>query len=209
MRGGKSSDSTPALLGNTGPQVYSCGMSRRSDISVLGGAVAVALLTAPVAAAPKPIDSWGKAGVDLETYRNDSLECGLLGYYADVSQTEQAQAFVRATRQMEGADNTNYAAPSASAAQAMDMTIVQARQYEQIRRSIRPERRISELKTGMEAVVQDCLRERGYVQFRLTDEQREALADLRNGSDERRAFLHGLASDPAVLDSQKLPVARS
>ena len=184
-------------------------MSRRNDISVLFGALAITLAAAPVAAEPLPVDSWGRAGVAYETYRNDSLECGLVGYYADVSQTEQAQAFVRATRQMEGADNANYVAPGASAAQTMDGVIIQARQYEQIRRGIRPEKQAKDLKRGMEAVVGDCLRERGYVAFRLTDDQRERLSKLDKGSDERRAYLYSLASNPEVLDAQALPPTTS
>ncbi len=183
-------------------------MSRRNDISVLL-AIAATLAALPAAAEPKPVDSWGRAGVTYETYRNDSLECGLIGYYADVSQTQQARDFVRATRQMEGVDNSNYSAPGASAAQTMDGVIMQARQYEQIRRSIRPERRIEELKRGMEAVVGDCLRERGYVRFRLTEDQRKMLIKPDRGSEDRRAFLYRLASDGAVLASQALPGAKS
>jgi hypothetical protein len=206
-----------------------CGMSRGNDISVLLAAAALALTASPAAAEPRPIDSWGRANVDYETYRNDSLECGLLGYSADVSETEQARMFVAATRQMESIDNSNYASPSATAAasvgsggsrggvQVPDVStmavtsrgVEQARQYEQVRRGIRPERRMEELKRGMTAIVQDCLRERGYVQFRLTDEQREALSKLRRGSDERREFLHSLASDRAVLEAQVLPQAAS
>ncbi len=204
-------------------------MSRGNDISVLLGAAALILTASPAAAEPKPVDSWGRADVDYETYRNDALECGLLGYSADVSQTEQARMFVTATRQLESIDNTNYAGPGATAAAAVggggsqggvqvpDVSsaamvsrgVEQARQYEQVRRSIRPERRMEELKRGMTAVVEDCLRERGYVQFRLTDEQREALSKLRRGSDERRQFLHRLASNLAVLDAQGLARARS
>lgn len=178
-------------------------MSRRSDISLLC-AVGLALAASPAVAKPKPVDSWGRAGVDYETYRTDSLECGLVGYYADVSQTRQAQLFVGATRQMESVDTTNYVAPGASAAQTMDGVVVQARQYEQIRRSIRPDKRAQELKQGMEAVVGDCLRERGYVQFRLTDDQQDMLSHLDRGSDERRQFLHALASNPDVLGAQAL-----
>jgi len=178
-------------------------MSRRNDIFVLLGTFTIALAT-PASAEPKPVDSWGRAGVDYETYRNDSLECGLVGYYADVSQTEQARAFVTATRQLEGVDNPNYAPPNASPAEAAYMVAGQARQYEQIRRGIRPERRMDELKQGMVAVVEDCLRERGYIEFRLTDVQREALSKLDKGSDERRQFLHGLAANPEVLDTQAL-----
>src|SRR6188472_2243651 len=101
-------------------------MSRRNDISVLFGALAITLAAAPVAAEPLPVDSWGRAGVAYETYRNDSLECGLVGYYADVSQTEQAQAFVRATRQMETVDNPNYVPPNATVADAAAMGAEQA-----------------------------------------------------------------------------------
>jgi hypothetical protein len=183
-------------------------MSSRNDISVLLAFAAV-LAAMPAAAEPRPFDSWGRAGVAYETYRNDSLECGLVGYYADVSQTEEAQAFVTATRRLEDSDNSNYAAPGASAAQAMDAMVVQARQYEQIRRSIRPEQKMRALKNGMEAVVEDCLKDRGYVHFRLTEAQRETLSHLDSGSEERREYLYRLASNADVLDAQALPSAAS
>ena len=199
-------------------------MSRGNDISVLW-AVALAVAATPATAAPKPVDSWGRAGIDYETYRNDSLECGLIGHYADVSKTEQAQMFARASRQMESVDSTNFVpaggatasyAPSGPggaasnyplpvASPATDMMVERGRQYEQIRRSIRPERRMDELKHGMVSVVEQCLQDRGYVQFRLTDEQREMLSHLDRGSDERRQFLYGLASNPDVLEAQALP----
>jgi hypothetical protein len=183
-------------------------MAKRGDISVLV-ATAAALAATPAAADPRPVDSWGRAGVAYETYRNDSLECGLAGYYADVSETQQAQAFVGASRQMEAVDNSNYVSPGANAAQVMDGTVLQARQYDQIRRGIRPERRMRELKHGMEAVVEDCLKERGYVQFRLTDDQREMLSHLDRGSDARREYLYSLASNAEVLDAQAVPPGAS
>ncbi len=183
-------------------------MGIRKDISVLS-ALATVLAATPAAAEPKPVDSWGRAGVAYETYRNDSLECGLVGYYADVSHTAEAQAFVTATRRLEDSDDSNYSSPGASPAQAMDAMVVQARQYEQIRRSIRPEQKMRALKDGMEAVVQDCLRERGYVQFRLTDEQRETLSHLDRGSEQRREFLYRLASNADVLHAQAVPPASS
>ena len=185
-------------------------MSRRNDISVLWGALAIALAAAPAAAEPLPVDSWGRAGVAYETYRNDSLECGLVGYYADVSQTEQAQAFVRATRQLEGADNTNYVAAGRQRGANHGRG---GRPGPPIRADPpeHPPREAGEatLKRGMEAVVEDCLRERGYVEFRLTDDQRERLSKLDKGSDERREFLYSLASNPDVLDAQALPPTAS
>ena len=168
---------------------------------------AAALCATPALAEPAPVDSWGRANVDLETYRKDSLECGLQGYYADVSQTAQAKDFVRATRQLQSVDNSNYVAPNASPQEAASQWVGQAQRYDQIRRGIRPEQRIAELKQGMTAVVGECLRRRGYVKFRLTEAQSEALAKLRQGSDERRAYLHGLAADAEVLKAQALPAA--
>lgn len=202
-------------------------MTPRNEISALWAALAVTLVATPAAAARNPVDSWGRANVDYQTYRNDSLECGLLGHYADVSQTEQARLFVGASRQLESIDNTNHAPAATSSAASMggggsrggiltpnasDAAIVssgveQARRYEQVRRGIRPERRMAELKQGMTAVVEGCLRERGYVQFRLTDEQRRALSRLREGSDERREYLYELASDAEILHAQALPPA--
>src|SRR6186713_2173138 len=120
-------------------------MSRRTAISVLRGACAAALVATPAAAQPKPVDSWGRAGVAYDTYRNDSLDCGLVGHYADVSQTKQAQAFVGATRQLEAVDNPNYVPPNATPEEAAYMMAGQSRHYEQIRGGIRPERRMQEL----------------------------------------------------------------
>lgn len=185
-----------------------CGMRRRNDISVLL-AISLALSAVPAAAEPRPVDSWGRADVSYEAYRNDALECGLVGYYADVSQTAEAQAFVGASRQLEAIDNPNYASPGASPADIASLGVEQARRYEQIRRSIRPEQKMRALKQGMEAVVEDCLRDRGYVQFRLTEDQREMLSHLDRGSDERRAFLHALASNPTVLQAQAVPSGAS
>jgi hypothetical protein len=181
-------------------------MGRWTSLAML---CALALGATPALADQPPVDSWGRANVDLETYRKDSLECGLQGYYADVSQTTQAKDFVRATRQMQSVDNTNSVSPGASPQQAADVFVGQAQQYDQIRRGIRPEKRFEELKEGMTAVVGECLRRRGYVRFRLTVEQSAALAKLHKGSDERRAYLHSLAADAEVLKAQALPAADS
>ena len=47
-----------------------------------------------------------------------------------------------------------------------------------------------------------CLVERGYQEFALTPEQRQHLATLPPGSDERREYLYKLGTDPAVLKAQ-------
>lgn len=50
--------------------------------------------------------------------------------------------------------------------------------------------------------LKNCLAERGYTEFNLSAEQKAKLATLPQGSDERRAYLHQLGTDPAVLKSQ-------
>jgi hypothetical protein len=154
--------------------------------------VIAAGLAAPATGAPKPNESWGKADVSLEQYRQDAVDCASIAYYADVSETEQAAAFVRGTKRLESIDGL-----------PLDFFDL-ARRYGQIEASVRPERQIRELRQAMQSVVDICLTRRGYVKFRLTEEQRDQLGHLRKGSLERRRYLHMLASDPQVLRAQHI-----
>ncbi len=154
-------------------------------------------LSAPAWSAPRPQESWGRAGVDFDTYRQDAVECASIAYYADVSGTEQAQAFVRGTKRLESIDGL-----------PLDF-LEMARNYGQIEASVRPERQIRELRESMQSVVDICLTQRGYVKFQLTEEQRDALGHLRKGSDERQHYLHMLASDAAVLEKQAVEKAQA
>lgn len=165
----------------------------RSRISVLI-VVSLAMLATP-AAARKPIDSWGLAGVDFETYRTDAIECASDAYYADVSQTKQAKAFLRGTRMMEATDGL-----------PLNMYELGYR-YAQIEHAVPPQLRYEQLRDRMEQVVTDCLIERGYSQFRLTENQRKQLSKLKKGTADRHRFLHELASDPEVLIQQPTPTA--
>jgi hypothetical protein len=185
----------------------------RSSVAI-AIATSLALLASPASAKRKPVESWGRAGVDFETYRNDSLECALIGYYADVSETEQAQKFVKATQRLENSDDHSMgtavgtpAADNAVAGGDMYRIAQIAARTEQIRSSIRPQKLMNELQQGLVGVVEQCLIERGYVQFRLTESQSKQLSRLKSGSPERHQFLHALASDPKVLDVQAIPSA--
>jgi len=161
--------------------------------SILAAIVAIGLAT-PSLAAPRPRESWGRAGVSFEDYRKDAEECGRVAYYADLSQNEHAQAFVTATKRMEATDGL-----------PLDFIALAAR-YGQIQNAARPEWRLHELKLAMQSVVEICLERRGYVKFQLTEAQREDLEHLRKGSPERHAYLHRLASDPDVLAGQAVPL---
>ena len=172
---------------------------------ILAGIISGALILSPAQAQQRPYDSWGKADIAFETYRDDALECALTGYYADVSGTEQAHMFQRATQRLQTNDDHSMGAAGASVEEQAYRSVGIARQSELIQRSIRPERRMRELEEAMVGLVEQCLMERGYSQFRLTEEQQDALGRLRKGTDERHQFLYGLASDPEVLAAQAVP----
>ncbi|QZH76313.1 MAG: hypothetical protein JY451_07190 [Erythrobacter sp.] len=149
--------------------------------------------------------SWGLAGVSIEDYRTDAVECATQAYYTDLSQTEDAEVFRRATSRLEaleGTAGTGDAAGGAFAGGIDSLTLQRAQQEAQIVESTRADRRFRDLREILQDELEACLIERGYRQFALTAEQREALEDLDRGSDARRTYLHSLASDSAVLDAQ-------
>lgn len=153
-------------------------------------------------AAPSPPDSWGKAGVTLAQYHYDAVDCAVQGYNLDISKTEDAKEFVRASRQL---DNL----PSGMTIQTTGSTVTNIVDFADIQQhiiaSMRPEERFKRIKQMQLAKIDECLVARGYSKFHLTDEQRRRLSKLKFGSDERRAYLYTLATDPAVLQGQKVP----
>ena len=169
-----------------------------------------ALIATSAAAATAPKESWGKAGVSLAQYRQDALDCGLQGYYTDISKTDDAQAFVKASKQLD-AITTGGMAPMRTGSSgtgpdttdSIDQALRYADQQEHIIQGIRPEERFKNIKATLVTNAQQCLQKRGYSKFELTADQQKRLRKLKAGSDERRAYLYSLATDPAVLQSQK------
>jgi hypothetical protein len=174
---------------------------------------AVALLTLAIAppapSAPAPQESWGKPGVSFERYRQDSIECGVKGHYTDISRTEDAQAFVRASRQLDAVVGGGLATTTTSAnatgpasTDSVDQAVRYAQTQQHIVANVRPEMRYRNIKRLLLSNTDQCLVDRGYSKFRLTDEQRHRLRKLKFGSEQRRGYLYSLASNPAVLQSQ-------
>ncbi|WP_066724377.1 hypothetical protein [Sphingomonas pituitosa] len=159
---------------------------------------ALLLLPFAAAAADRPMLSWGKPGVTIETYRDDAVACGREGYYLDVSNTEAAKVFKQASSQLENNE------ASLSMGGDVDRAIQIANDSSRIVERTRPAQRMKEVRTLLQDTVSSCLRARGYAQFQLTPEQQRHLRALRPGSPARHAYLHGLASDPAILAAQKL-----
>ena len=155
------------------------------------------LLCAMTAASPSaartvkgPEQSWGKPGVSLTQYRADSLECASAVHNADISGSTQAKEFANASNRIESL--------LLSGGNPLDIPNDVQRQVERLR----PQHKVNELRTLMNEELARCLTERGYRQFRLTEEQRNRTSELAIGSDERRGYLHALASDPAILAAQ-------
>jgi hypothetical protein len=168
------------------------------------------LVAAPAVSAPAPEESWGKAGVSLAQYRQDAIDCGLQGYYLDISKTEDAKAFVTASRQLDAVTNgasapnvTGTSATGPSSTDSVDQMVLYANQQQRIVENVRPQQRYRNIKQMLLSKTDECLVQRGYSKFRLTGEQRHRLRKLKFGSDERRAYLYRLASDPVVLASQR------
>lgn len=167
--------------------------------------VATIVAITPLGAATrKPIESWSKPGVSFEQYRGDAIACAERGYYLDISQTDDAKAFVRGSRELDGA--TQSAAAAAPNADPVDDAVRRANEYERIRRSVEPERRIDHLKTVLQSAVDTCLRERGYAKFTLTADQRRRLGKMPIGSPQRRTYLYELATGPAGYKTPPAPV---
>jgi hypothetical protein len=168
-------------------------------------------IATPAMSASAPKESWGKAGISLAQYRQDSLECGLKGYYTDISKTDDAKAFVKASNQLD-AITTGATVPMTVGSNptgpdmtnATDQMAAYAAQQQHIVDNVRPDERFKSIKHTLEENAEQCLMRRGYSKFALSDDQRHALRKLKEGSDERRVYLYSLASNPAVLQGQKV-----
>lgn len=173
---------------------------RRGDIFSLA---VVALMVAPAvgAAATAPDVSWGKPGVAYEDYRRDSAECGTRGATTSMKgQAEYDAVILGLGRQDSDIDNDLYTPPNAF---REDQTVKLARDYALNSARSRPEPKVKHLQAFLARQVTACLTEKGYVQFTLTPEQLATLKTYKKGSDARFRFLHGLASDEAVLRRQR------
>jgi len=177
-------------------------------------AVAIACLSSATAvAATAEATSWGKPGVTIDAYHNDAITCGRAGYYADVSNTDAAHVFKDATGQLEAneadlsATNINMSPTGGDPmkdpqvyAHVIGITQRSARIVE----GTRPAERMKDVAVLMQSKIDDCLKGRGYIRFRLTDQQRNHLARLHLGSPARHAYLYDLATDPDVLRAQAM-----
>jgi len=147
-------------------------------------------------------ESWGKAGVTLDQYRADALTCNREGHDLDISNTDEAKAFVTASKQLDSMQGaTVYQVPPPNGDPTAPI-IDFASQQKHVIESINPEAKMRRIGRTLQSAVDQCLIARGYHKFRLTAAQTKKLGKLKIGSDERRQYLYSLARDPQILASQ-------
>ena len=154
-------------------------------------------------AADAPRVAWGKAGISYDQYRDEAYECAMVGLDTNIENSEPVERLRSASRQMEALEGRQGAANSADPVAA---GIRHAQDLEAIRNSARAEQQVEAVKKILFSAMQQCMVRRGYTRFALTEDQRREFARFKDGSQERRAFLHKLASDAATLEQQKHPL---
>ena len=167
------------------------------------GATAAFAAPPPPSHPPQPNVSWGKAGVSLYDYRLDAAECAWQAMSLDVSNTRAAQTLVRASRELNHIVDTAWMSYSTGTPYAMAVGNPGIA-YQQALHKYRADEQFAAVRDLQYETLGQCLAGRGYSRFQLTAEQQARLKHLRRGSDARRAFLYGLASDPQVLRLQAL-----
>lgn len=166
--------------------------------------IAAALTTQAAVAAPPAQAGWGKAGVSYQQYRQDVLDCANEDLSVDVSSTDDAKAFVKASRQLDALTQQQASSAGSGGSQAEAMA-QNSNDQARVIDSLRVSQRIHNLKLTIGAAIDRCLVGRGYSRFLLTDDQHKQFDKLKDGSDAKRHYLYSLASNPAVLDHQRAP----
>lgn len=173
---------------------------------------AVASAWPAVASSPGDI-SWGKPGVSLDQYATDATQC------TDASSNVPVSIKPGTLRQMDALssarllDITTQLAHDPNAnpmAMVTDMTFTKSQddiarrsntfggQYVAIAKA--------DVTDELQAALDACLTERGYVRIRLDAAQTKALSRLKRHGAERTAYLHALDSDAAIVARQRLDV---
>jgi hypothetical protein len=168
-----------------------------------------------------PVTAWGKQDVSMLDYRTDAGQCAVLasttnpdanaansagginGQNSSGSSLPQAGGSASASAGVAGgsASGTQTIGGStyrdSASADFVNRAAMQHRTQEMAAQRIRND------------ALKSCLVNRGYTEFQLTAEQRAELAKLPQGSEERRAYLYKLGTDPGVLGKQGItkPVA--
>jgi hypothetical protein len=149
--------------------------------------------------------SWGKEGVSLLDYETDTILCGTLAEQANPDGTVNAAGGVNGKNgagRIPGGDG-NGAGNSGSVGNAASIgggTYDGHASTDYVSRAANQQRaQEMQLKQARVESLRSCLVKRGYSEFELTPEQRSELAQLPQGSAERRDYLYKLGTNPDFL----------
>ncbi|MES1200622.1 MAG: hypothetical protein ABUS57_04150 [Pseudomonadota bacterium] len=181
----------------------------RSIIAVVSLTALCACATSPGSSAGQT--SWGKAGVSLVDYRVDAAQCAVIA--AQTNPNENAAGTAGGIGQQNGQPvmgNAVTTGPSSSTVGAGAPSLGGGVYRDSVpsdfvtRAATQQRSQEMDMQRARLQVQRNCLSQRGYREFRLTEEQRAHLATLPEGTDERRAYLYSLGSSAAVLNAQGL-----
>jgi hypothetical protein len=168
------------------------------------------LALTPVAlAAAKPVHNtfWGKVGVPLDEYARDSMEC------AETSRYVTTYIKPKTLRQLDALSSAQLLDTVVQIGSSNAMEVVNA--IAKLRSADDIARRTNtfgakyvavvsfDVRDQLQAVLDRCLIERGYIRIRLTDFQARTLRNLKRHSPERTAYLHSIDSDATVVAQQR------
>ncbi|HVZ99180.1 MAG TPA: hypothetical protein VG841_02565 [Caulobacterales bacterium] len=174
---------------------------------------ALALILGLSACATTAPTSWGKPGVTMVQYRIDSAECiieasGAGAGTAVASNQDRGQAD-RGSGGSGGGGAASGAGVNAGASGSSPtggaISYSGSAPADEVNQAALEQRRreMSQRRAQVNGVG-ECLRSRGYREFRLTQDQAAHLKTLPEGSEERRNYLYSLGVDPHVLNAQGL-----
>jgi hypothetical protein len=171
-------------------------------LSVCAAALAIAAATSAGAASRDIESSWGKPGVSLYDYHADASICADAALKLDVAPHPATKRLIKASRVLDAAYGSVWmSSPAANGSQLFGSAGADTKS---VRDAFRVDQSLDQIRDMQLQVLHGCLKGLGYKQFTLTGEQRARLKKLAQRSQQRRAYLHSLASDPAILARQGL-----
>lgn len=155
----------------------------------------------------KPADvSWAKPGVSFADYQRDTLECANTTYGLDVSMKPATAAALGAqntaalaglisgldSRPSNGGSYVGGASGYAAAMSAIDpnRAVFRSSTYAEMFRHAA----YVDVTDQLQAVLDFCLKSRGYTRFKLSGEERRQLRRYARGTEARARFLHALSA---------------
>ncbi len=168
-------------------------------LAMLGIAAAALAAASPAAGKAKDV-SWGKAGVSFTDYRLDAGQCAARTFGVTLHLTP------RTSRALNIVGNGSILliayrdlVPPEVALSPNNVRFYSTAYVETYRHAKRVD-----FAEQLQAILDDCLVERGYRRFRLTDAQMDRLRQLDEGSAGRARYLYELGSDAKVLATQAI-----